>query len=75
MTEYTTLIKKSCGHHGLVRSKFPQSIISCSQCAIDEKDPEKARVQVLKRKMLPSKEVPELDFAAMDKWIRKKLEE
>ena len=73
MSEYTTLIRKSCGHCGLVRSKFPQSVISCSQCALDEKDLEKSRVQVVERKFVPSKEIPDLEFKEMNDWIKKKL--
>jgi hypothetical protein len=74
MTEYTTLVKKSCGHFGIVRSKFPQGTISCSQCAIAEKDLDRARVQVLKRKFVPRESIPETGFAEMDAWIRKELE-
>ena len=72
MNEYTTLIKKSCGHCGIVKSKFPQSTISCSQCALKQKDLDRVYVQILKKEFVPSKEVPCLKFNEMDKWIRKK---
>ena len=73
--EFTTLIKKSCGHRGLVKTKFPQSTISCSQCALQEKDLDKVFVQILKKKFIPAKDVPCLDFNEMDVWIKQKLEE
>lgn len=75
MNECVTLVKKSCGHHGLIRSKVPQSTISCSQCALDQKDLDRVYVQILKKVFVDSTEVPDLGFDEMDAWIKERLRE
>jgi hypothetical protein len=75
VTEYSTLIKKSCGHCGLIRNKFLQKTISCSQCEFEENDFEKALVRVMKRKFMLLKELPDYEFEKMEQWIRERLEE
>ena len=63
--EYTTLIQKECGHLGLIRNKLPNEIVHCSQC--------ESRVKVIQSKLVDGRDLPDLEFEKMDKWIGQQL--
>ena len=68
--EYTTLIQKECGHFGLIKNKLPSEIVHCSQCELNQK---KSRVKVIQSRLVDGREIPEMDFNRLDKWISQQL--
>lgn len=67
-----TLIKKQCGHFGFVKSQYPQDVVSCTQCGLE--DPSKAQVPIVQKKVI-HKELPEMSAEEMSLWIKQVLEE
>ena len=68
--EYTTLIQKECGHFGLIRNKLPNDLVNCSQC---ESKGCGCRVRVIQSKLIDGRDIPEMEFSKMDKWISSQL--
>ena len=71
MQDFVTLVQKGCGHFGLVRDRYNQDSICCSQCELELKD--SASVSIMKKRFIEKNEVPELAFEEMDSWIKKQL--
>ena len=71
----TTLIEKLCGHVGYIRSEYPQRHVSCTQCGLDQHDPEQIFVPIMRRKVLRNMPIPDLSSEEMTLWIKNHLEE
>ncbi|MFQ5621146.1 MAG: hypothetical protein ACE5FT_04845 [Candidatus Nanoarchaeia archaeon] len=69
-----TLIEKLCGHVGYIRSEYPQRHVSCTQCGLDNHEPEQIFVPIVQRKVLRNIPLPELSTEEMTLWIKKHLE-
>lgn len=73
MPDPITLLEKSCGHYGYVRSHYPQDTIPCSQCSISMVDIDKILVPIT-RKIHTEGQIPDLSNGEMAGWIKKQLE-
>ena len=65
-----TLLEKTCGHVGYVRTNYPHDQISCSQCAYRDVRMERIMVGIRNKRTFDEIVLPESDLVD---WIKRQL--
>ena len=69
-----TLIEKSCGHFGYLRSNYTHEHVSCSQCAYADPSLERVMVPIRSRLAFDDLDIPDFEGERLNEWIRRRMQ-